>query len=215
MAAHDVWVKVCGLTRGDDVDVAVGAGADAVGFALLARSPRRIDPQLAADLAGRVGDQAEVFVLVDGSPDEAVALARRVGAGGVQPYGAEAVAIARVAYAQDLSVLLPIAVGAADPDTTMLPKGTRPLLDTAVLGLDGGTGQTFEWERARGVPGAVIAGGLNPANVAEAIALSRAWGVDASSGLEASVGIKDHSKVRSFVVAAKASSATFEDPRWL
>jgi phosphoribosylanthranilate isomerase len=204
--AGPVWVKVCGMTRTEDVAAAIAAGADAIGIAMLDRSRRAVDTEVASLLATSAVGRVEVFLLVDGAPEAAVELAHEVGATGVQPYGPEAGGVALAALEAGLTVLFPIPVAVETPvDLTSLPAGARPLLDTAVAGLTGGTGRTFEWDRAQGVSGAVIAGGLNPDNVAVAVATARPWGVDASSGLEAEVGIKDHSKVMSFVQAAKAS----------
>jgi phosphoribosylanthranilate isomerase len=200
------WVKVCGLTRPADVEATIRAGADAVGLVLVTRSVRRIDPVRAAELAAIAEGRVEVVVLLEGSPDSAVSLATRIGADTVQPYGAEAVATAEAAMAADLGALLPVPVAAGVPiDVSAVPVGAHPLLDTATTAGSGGSGRSFEWRLARGVEGAVVAGGLNPGNVADAIAAARPWGVDASSGLEAAAGVKDHGKVAAFIEAAKSA----------
>ena len=206
LRAQPVWVKVCGMTRPEDVAAAVAAGADAIGIAMLERSRRAVDVAVASRLVAAAAGRVEVFVLVEDAAPPAVELALALGASGVQPYGVAAGEVAKAALDSDLAVLFPIPVASqAALDLTALPSRARPLLDTAVAGASGGTGRTFDWSRAIGVPHAVIAGGLNPENVAEAIGIARPWGVDASSGLEAEVGVKDHSKVTSFVQAAKAS----------
>lgn len=203
-----VWVKVCGITRSEDVAAAITAGVDAIGIAMLARSRRVVSAAVAARLVAAAAGRVEVYVLVEADPQQAVELAQKVGATGIQPYGEAAGGAARLAMQAGLAVLFPVPVAIDAPvDIGELPAGARPLLDTAVGGLTGGTGRTFEWERAAGVDGAVIAGGLNPQNVAAAIRAAQPWGVDASSGLEAAVGVKDHGKVTSFVQAAKASRA--------
>ena len=202
------WVKVCGITRPVDVEAAIQAGADAIGLALLARSPRCVDLPRAAELARAAAGRVEVFALVDGAAADAVSAARLVGADSVQPYGPQAGTIAAQAIGAGMGVLFPVPVTAGSGiDISSVPPGARPLLDTAVSGRTGGTGQSFAWERARGVVDAVIAGGLNPDNVHDAIEAAQPWGVDASSGLEATVGVKDHVKVTSFVRAAKLQSA--------
>lgn len=206
LRTQPVWVKVCGMTRPEDVAAAVAAGADAIGIAMLERSPRAVDAAVASRLVATAAGRVEVFVLVEDAAQPAVELALAVGATGVQPYGAAAREVAVAALDTDLTVLFPIPVaGEAPVDLVRLPKGARPLLDTAVGGKSGGTGRTFDWRRAIGVRQAVIAGGLDPQNVAAAVSIARPWGVDASSGLEAVVGVKDHSKVTAFVQAAKAS----------
>jgi len=200
------WVKICGLTRPDDVEASIRSGADAIGLVLVARSPRRIGAQRASELAAISAGRAQVVLLVDGAADVALTTARRVGADAVQPYGAAAVAIASAALATGLDVLFPVPVADdLDIDIGRVPAGARPLLDTAVGESSGGTGVSFAWERARGFLGIVIAGGLAPHNVAAAVSAARPWGVDASSGLEAAVGVKDHGKVSSFIEAAKSA----------
>ena len=198
----DMFVKVCGLTRPTDVAAAIDAGADAVGLITVARSPRRLDPQRASELAAFAKGRAQVVLLVEGTPEEALEMLGRIGADALQPYGEHAVAIATAAARQGIPVLLP--VGVADELAPIADlEGVTPLLDTSVAGTHGGTGQAFDWRLAANVGGAVIAGGLNADNVAEAIATAGAAGVDASSGLETEVGHKDHSKVADFVAAAK------------
>lgn len=201
-----MWVKICGLTRPEDVVAAIAAGADAIGLILVKRSPRCLTAQRASELAAVAKDRATVVVLVEEEPAAAVALAQRVGADGIQPYGANAADAAAAAVATGLGAWLPIGVAANEHfDISNVPTGAIPLLDTSVAGASGGTGRTFDWARAVSVPGAVVAGGLNPDNVADAISAARPDGVDASSGLEAAVGIKDHSKVTAFVAAARAA----------
>lgn len=198
------WVKVCGLTRCGDVEAAIQAGADAVGFVLVDRSLRRIGAEQAGRLAAIARGRVEVVLLAEGTPRDALSLAKRIGADAVQPYGPEATAIAAAAIDEGLGALLPIPVTSAVPvDVTHVPDGARPLLDTATEAGSGGSGRSFDWGIARGLPSVIVAGGLNAENVAAAIAAARPWGVDASSGLEATVGVKDHGKVAAFIEAAK------------
>lgn len=208
----DLWIKVCGLTRADDVVAAIDAGADAVGLVLVSRSKRRIDAQRASELAAVARGRVSVVLLVEGDPDRAMADAARVGVDAVQAYGNEASQVAAAAVDAGLGALVAIPVPlSGEIDVSGVPDGARPLLDTAVRGALGGTGVAFEWGRARPIGSAVIAGGLNAGNVATAIAKARPWGVDASSGLEAEVGVKDHGKVAAFVAAARKAAA--ENPR--
>lgn len=199
-----VWVKVCGLTRPEDVEAAVASGADAVGLVLVGRSPRCLDERRATELAAIAKARTAVVVLVEGEPRQALAAARLIGADTVQPYGLHAVAIAEAALESGMNALLPVPVSSGEPiNLDGLPAGARPLLDTAVGGASGGAGVSFDWRRAHGITGAVVAGGLSPENVAVAIAQAEPWGVDASSGLETELGVKDHGKVSAFVQAAK------------
>jgi indole-3-glycerol phosphate synthase/phosphoribosylanthranilate isomerase len=163
-------VKVCGLTRQDDVDAAVAAGADLCGFILAPESPRATPAVL------DVGDTALSVAVVVGRPEDN-------GADLVQLYEREE---GRV-RGRDAVLLRS---GAPVATVVDLPWGER---DPAHL------------DRARAVQGRLmLAGGLNPENVAQAIRVVRPWAVDASSSLERSPGIKDHGRVRAFVEAARA-----------
>ncbi|MDX1690797.1 MAG: phosphoribosylanthranilate isomerase [Acidimicrobiia bacterium] len=196
------WVKLCGLRTREDVEVAVEAGADAVGFVLAAGSPRRIS----VDTARRIGADAAVeryLVTVDVEPGPLLEAAELAGADGVQPHGAHAADAAAAALDAGLRVLFPVPV----TDRVALadvPPDARPLLDTHVPGMHGGTGRTFDWDLAAD-PGrdVVIAGGLTPDTVGVAVGIARPWGVDVSSGIERSPGEKDHALMRRFVEAVR------------
>lgn len=195
------WVKVCGLGRVEEIETAVDAGADAVGFVFFEPSPRNIAPELAL----RIGKDAPVLtvaVTVDLDPDSLLHVAEVAGVGAVQPHGTGAAAAAAAAIAAGLAVLRPVPVTGpvilADVSSNELP-----LLDSDTVG---GTGMAFDWDWLAGIDRPfVLAGGLTPDNVADAIARVRPWGVDASSGLESAPGIKDLAKVASFVRRAKAT----------
>jgi phosphoribosylanthranilate isomerase len=196
------WVKVCGLTRAGDVEVAIDAGADAVGFIIAPRSPRGIDLARARRLADGVAAQT-VLVSVDLTPDDVVATALAAGVTGVQPHGRHTLASCEAAIAAGLFVLQPIPV--TDPfEPPRVADGAVPLFDTADIQRHGGTGRTFRWDLVADYNGDfVIAGGLGPDNVAAAVAATGAFGVDASSRLEAAVGSKDAGKVIAFIQEAK------------
>lgn len=196
------WVKVCGLTRREDVEVAVAAGADAVGFVIAPESPRRIEPASVAELAAGI-DAVRVLVTVDLEPSALVEAVGVAGVDGVQPHGRHSDLAAVAARDLGLFVLRPVAVRDY-LDLPALPAEVIPLLDTYRPGRHGGSGETFDWQLAERVPGPfVMAGGLGPDNVAAAVQTVRPWGVDASSRLEAAVGIKDHGMVTAFVREAK------------
>ena len=196
------WVKVCGLTRAEDVAAAVDAGADAVGFIIAPESPRRVEPDEVRSLAAGV-DAVRILVTVDLEPGALIAAAEAAGVDGVQPHGLHRDAAIRAGRDLGLFVLCPVGVGDY-LEVPALPAEVVPLLDTYRPGRHGGTGETFDWELAERVPGPfVLAGGLGPDNVAAAIQTARPWGVDASSRLEATAGIKDHGKVAAFVREAK------------
>ncbi len=198
-----MWVKVCGLTRASDVSEAVAAGADAVGF-VLADSPRRLDPASAARLIAAVPATVESIVLtVDATESEAAELIERVGAGGIQPYGDHAAAVAAWAISAGLRVLRPVPSNRLELIESCSRLET-PLIDTYDPARLGGTGRRFDWTTTGGIDRPfVLAGGLGPDNVAEAVRVAAPWGVDASSGLESAPGRKDPARIRAFVEGAK------------
>lgn len=196
------WVKVCGLRTTADVKAATAAGADALGFVLAQESPRSIRPDLAARLIADA-ELPSFLVTVDASPAEILDLIDFTGASGVQPHGADAAATAAAAKRAGLAVLRPLRV-TEDLDITGVPDDQILLLDTSVPGLHGGTGIRFDSELLPEIDRDwVMAGGLDPDNVADAVRTLRPWGVDASSRLESSPGHKDHDLIAAFVREAK------------
>ena len=196
------WVKVCGLTREVDVATAVDAGADAVGFVSHPGSPRYVSIPMIADLARGVS-ATRVILTVDMGVKAALTAVEATAVDAIQPYGSQAGAVAAAAIAHGVVVLLPIRATA----DFVLPDddGSIPLFDTPDDALWGGTGRPFDWNRVRDLGRRfVLAGGLTPSNVAAAVRQVQPWGVDASSGLEASPGIKHPGKVAAFVQEAKS-----------
>ncbi|MEN8233559.1 MAG: phosphoribosylanthranilate isomerase [Actinomycetota bacterium] len=196
------WVKVCGLTRESDVAAAVEAGADALGFVLAESSVRRVSPEQARDLMESV-PTLRILVTVDASPSEMVAMVEATGADGVQPHGRQAAEAARAASRAGLFVLRPVRAGEGETSSGV-PEGQIPILDSASGTHHGGTGVPLDWG-SLSVPNRpfVLAGGLTPENIRDAISVVDPWGVDASSGLETKPGIKDPARVAAFVAAAK------------
>ena len=183
-----MMVKVCGITRRQDAEAAVTAGASAIGFIFYPKSPRYVTPEAAAEL-GRGLDVWKVGVFVDESPASVEAVTRAAKLDIAQVYGGDLPNVARIWRAFRMKV-----------------EPTRE--DVEAILLDGpANGVTFDWNQARGLSQRLIlAGGLNASNVAEAIRIAKPWGVDASSGLESAPGIKDPEKVRQFVKAAQEAS---------
>jgi phosphoribosylanthranilate isomerase len=206
-------VKVCGITRLEDARDALDAGADWLGFVLKGMSPRRIDAGLAADIVGASGATDVVAVMVTPWPDEAVTLARRIGATRVQLHRVDP-----LAWPEDFPLPIVFSVP-VEPDGRirgMLPSEHHlVLLDTSHPTLAGGTGESYSWheaaELARERP-VMLAGGLSPENVAGAITWVRPYGVDASSRLESAPGIKDRARVRAFVAAVRECDARSRPP---
>jgi phosphoribosylanthranilate isomerase len=190
-------VKVCGITRREDAEAAVAAGASAIGFVFVPASPRYVSPETAAEL-GRGLDVWKVGVFADESPASIEAVMRAAQLDVAQVYGGDLPKVPRIWRALRL-------VGQTSRsarDLQIPPNVEAVLLDGPANGI------TFDWNRARGVSEKLIlAGGLNASNVAEAIRIAQPWGVDASSGLESAPGVKDHEKVRQFVKAAMAAES--------
>jgi phosphoribosylanthranilate isomerase len=188
-----MMVKVCGITRREDAEVAAEAGASAIGFIFYPRSPRYVTPERAAELGFGL-PVLKVGVFVDETVASTEAVMRAAKLDIVQLYGGEAPKVARVWRA----FRLPQSSGWIALDDS----GAEAVL------LDGpANGVPFDWRRAGGAGTKVIvAGGLDASNVAEAIRVARPWGVDASSRLETAPGVKDHDKVRQFVKAALAAT---------
>ena len=197
------WVKVCGMKTESDLEAAADAGADAVGLVLVEDTPRYLDLDIAARLAA-LSRVPAVILTLNARPDDLVRVVDRVGASGVQPYGDHAREAARKVVAEmGAFVLWPIRVrGPVDLET--VPTGQIALLDGYSPERLGGTGKQVspQWLPP---PGSryVLAGGLDPANVATAVERYRPWGVDASSGLESAPGVKDPARIRRFVTNAK------------
>ena len=182
-----MMVKVCGITRREDAEVAVAAGASAIGFIFYPPSPRYITPERAAEL-GQGLQVWKVGIFVDETPARIEVVMRTAHLDVAQIYGGAAPAGVRVWKAFRI----------ADAFDGALAAGAEAVL------LDGAhNGASFDWKLARGAAEkAIVAGGLDAANVAEAIRMAAPWGVDASSKLESAPGIKDHDRVRAFVRAA-------------
>lgn len=194
------WVKVCGMTRAEDIEAAEAAGADAIGLVLMAQSPRAISVDRAAELAAKITTQS-VLLTKDLQPEDLIAAALAIGVDAVQPYGAHAFEAAEAAAAVGLFVLRPVEV---DSDMSVIPEDHVLLFDNRIGGALGGTGQPFD-HRLLPVSDRrfVLAGGLGPDNVGQAIRASRPWGVDASTRLEVRPGVKDPDLVARFVREAK------------
>lgn len=204
-------VKVCGITRIEDARLALEAGADWLGVILKGESPRRIDTVRARSITAAVDGATVVAVMVAPTPAEALELARAAGATRVQLHRVDP-----LGWPVDFPLPVTIAVSvSADGslDAMLPPESHHVLLDTADAWLAGGTGRTFPWEAARVVAATrpvLLAGGLHPGNVAEAVLRVRPYGVDASSRLEVTPGIKDAERVRQFVAAVRECDERFE-----
>lgn len=193
------FIKICGITTLDDARQAVEAGCDGLGFNFWPGSVRYLTAERAGEIIdGLRAPVLKVGVFVDAAPAEVEETARVAGLDVAQLHGEGALAPAMrwwrawSANAERLRERME----ASDAEAF--------LIDTPAGALRGGTGKTFDWTLARGLPGRIVlAGGLGPDNVAEAIEMVKPWGVDACSRLERAPGLKDYAKVAEFVRAAR------------
>ena len=207
-----VKVKICGITNGDDAQVAVSAGADALGFVMYRKSPRRVEPSVAKSIIACLPP----FVLPVGvfvNEDAAVvrSLMDECGFMLAQLHGDET-----AAYCEQLGRPVLKALRVRDRGSFLAlaefqgrARVRGVLVDAFSEHAYGGTGHQVDWtlaaEAARAVP-ILLAGGLTPSNVAEAVRLVRPYGVDVSSGVEEQPGKKDPEKVKAFIEAARLVS---------
>ena len=194
-----VRAKICGLTRHEDVEIAISLGADAVGFVREPTSPRFVKElsllRELAQIARPFANTVAVYGICDSSQTESIT---------------------------DFDQAVEFAHGSEERRITAwrMPSGVRPeavlelpgtgaiLLDAFVAGAFGGTGHKVDWDTAAAVVAltsrkVILAGGLTPDNVGEAIRVVRPYAVDVSSGVESAPGIKDHGKVRAFLDAVR------------
>lgn len=198
-----MFVKICGITTEEDALLAVALGADAVGF-VFAPSPRQIAVDRARDIARRIPPGVlTVGVFRDELPARVVDMVHRAGLGAAQLHGNETTEQTRLVRSQLSAVI------------KALPAGHPGLSDIGAYGADvilvdsatPGSGEVFDWRLAEDAPSTghrvMLAGGLDAANVADAIARVRPWGVDVSTGVEREPGRKDPVKLRTFIDAAR------------
>ena len=204
---HRTRIKICGLTREADLDAAVEAGADAIGFVLYPRSPRAVEAGRAGALARRLPPfVTPVLLFVNASPAEIDAAVQAVPHALLQFHGDETPAQCRAAARPYLRAVR-MAPGVDLLDSSHLYEDAQALLLDAHVEGYGGGGKVFDWSLV--LPGVasrlVLSGGLNPANVTDGIARVRPWAVDVSSGVEAAKGVKDAALMRRFCDAVRAA----------
>jgi len=200
-----VFVKICGITSEEDALLAVAMGADAVGFNFVPSSPRFLAVSRAADIVKRLPPEIlTVGIFRDEAPARVVELTNHAGLRAAQLHGHETDEDTRWVR-QRVPVVIKV-----------FPGGDPALAHAAGYGADivmldsasPGSGKVFDWSLAEGAPSGLrilLAGGLTPENVGEAIERVRPWGVDVATGVESEPGVKDPSKVRRFIQAAQAA----------
>jgi phosphoribosylanthranilate isomerase len=204
-------VKVCGITCREDALLAAELGAWAVGFIFYAPSPRSIRPEDVPAITEVLGDAVEkVGVFVDAGFDVVLQTAGQCGLTIAQLHGNEEPSFAEALKPHFRDVWKAVRVGASLPASQLeFYRGWTILLDTLAQDRPGGTGATFPWDlarEARAYGRIVLAGGLNPDNVAQAVRMVEPFAVDVASGVEACPGKKDHDRLRSFFRAVRGAS---------
>jgi phosphoribosylanthranilate isomerase len=215
-----LWIKICANTSLADAQLAAEAGADAVGF-VFAPSPRRVTAEQVARIVPHLPAALEkIGVFVDAGFDEIAATAEAAGLTGVQLHFDAPVELAarlRERFGPGLRILGVVHFDSAAGERVAAIAGEANidalLVDSRTAEAVGGTGVAFDWaaaskalfQNARARKRLIAAGGLTPANVAEAIATLRPWGVDVVSGVESAPGRKDPAKVRAFIANARAA----------
>ncbi|WP_330331774.1 phosphoribosylanthranilate isomerase [Streptomyces sp. NBC_00536] len=198
----DVFIKICGLRTAADVDVAVAAGADAIGFVFAAGSPRTVDTASARELAARVPAGVLTVGVFRGQPvDEVRRLAEESGVRGVQLHGEEGPGDFAALRAEGRTLLR----ATAERVERCGEYGEDLLLLDAP---DPGSGKPWNWgsdEFTAPEGHWLLAGGLTPGTVREAVRATGAWGVDVSSGVESARGVKSPELIRAFIEAARSS----------
>jgi len=216
------WVKICGITNLEDALTAVEAGADALGFVFYEKSPRRTDAERVREIVARLPAGTEaVGVFVKESAERIAESVRQTGLTAVQLSQGEPVA-GFIKYLRTEPNMNPrpkiisvIPGGELSDGNFFIADELKNalhalLIDSISAAQPGGTGTRFDWKQARGmvemlrlrIP-TIVAGGLTPENVTEALSLLHPWGVDVSSGVESRPGKKDPEKVRAFVAAVR------------
>lgn len=207
-----MFIKICGTTSAEDALLAVSLGADALGF-VFAESKRQVDIATVAEIVPHLpADTLAIGVFRDASAEHIAHVVSETGLGGVQLHGGEGPEVA-----QSLRDIVPLLVQAFTADDPRLSRLGEYPIDAVLLDAPTpGSGETFDWTQVADLPQrrrVVLAGGLTPTNVAEAVKRVRPWGVDVVTGVESSPGRKDAGALAAFIdVAREALSEFSTDP---
>jgi phosphoribosylanthranilate isomerase len=207
MSGRPEFVKVCGVTRLHDARLVADAGADAIGFIFWPGSPRYVAPQDARDIVrGKASEMKAVGVFVDEPVDRVREISDLVGLDFVQLHGAESAAdVHQLNSTLHGGVIRAIGLKqGALPYLVELDEDVLLLLDAHDPARHGGTGRTIDWDAAREIAKTrrtILSGGLTPENVAGAVAAVQPYGIDVSSGVESSPGVKDPVRLKRFFEA--------------
>jgi phosphoribosylanthranilate isomerase len=205
-----MWVKICGITNEEDALMAVAMGADAVGF-VFAPSPRQVTVGTVRDITRRLPfGVMTVGVFRDQAPDQVIDTILAAGLHAAQLHGHETPNEARQIRQKAQALIVAFPAG-----STSVARFDDYHADALMLDAQHpGSGEVFDWTLAEGIPSnrrLILAGGLTPANVTDAIATVRPWGVDVSSGVESEPGVKDARKTLAFIRRARSAFAELEE----
>ena len=207
-----MFIKICGITREEDALLAVALGADALGF-VFAPSKRQVAIARVRDITRRLPPEILTLgVFRDELPDRVVDIVHRAGLGGAQLHGHETPEQTREVRSRVPLVMKAFAAGHPGLSDLVNYGADMVLVDSATPG----SGQIFDWRLAEDAPRSgyrvLLAGGLTPDNVADAIHRVRPWGVDVSTGVEQAPGVKDAVKLRAFIENARMAAPAAEEP---
>lgn len=209
-----MWIKFCGTTNIEDALVAVDAGASAIGF-IFALSKRQVTPERAQEISRVLPPTVErIGVFVNESVDEVAKIVAHVGLTGVQLHGEESADYIELLHAKISPHTRIIKAMPYSPDMADRARYYGKILAVRGVLVDsaarGGTGIAFDWEHAKqdfesasAHTRLILAGGLDPENVARAISVLHPWGIDIASGVESAPGKKDHDKLRALVAEVR------------
>lgn len=211
-------IKICGLSTPETLRAALDAGVAMIGIVFHPKSPRFVSLAQAAELAGLARGRAEIVALiVDRTADEARELADTLRPDWLQLHGRETAEQAgAIKAATGLRVIKALGIG-GEHDLAAI-EGYRGVVDRILLdakppqdaAYPGGHGKAFDWSLLAALDpalGFMLSGGLDPANIGQAITIARPWGTDVSSGVESAPGVKDPGRIMDFVAAARAAAA--------
>lgn len=213
-----MWVKICGLHDVDSARSIADLGPDAIGLNFHPQSPRFVDVRMAERIVRAIPSEVEPIALfVNRDPDDMLEIAVQLRISTIQLHGDEPPAVAASLAQSGLQVIRAVrvdestipALAATVQDHKDIPL-RAVLVDARVAGQFGGSGRTAPWKLIADAwrpdwPPLILAGGLNPENVADAIAVTHPWGVDTASGVESSPGLKDVALARRFINAARGT----------
>lgn len=207
-----VKIKICGLTRVEDVKTVVAAGVNAIGF-VFTDSPRRISARKAVQLSRHVpAGVLRIGLFLNQSESTIKAVIKEVSLDVLQFHGSETEQYCKAFGVPYLKAVAMVDGQSARQAERDYPGAMGLLLDSHTVGKPGGSGKVFDWTMTRPLSKPVwLAGGLNAANVGPAIRTVKPFAVDVSSGVEASPGIKDSARINAFVLAVKQAVVQQDD----